>query len=413
MIGLAQTVSKTAEDDYLEGSGSDCVSQIQAEIYTGKRKLKFDGDQGYLRSLLAELKIPVSSQLLVFSKTSLQTPYITPLTPRAIYYNDRCYVAWIKGAPYLEIAAIDPKRGPMFYTLRNTLQPRPTFTHHTYECMQCHESSMSSHVPGLMMRSVYAGGDGVPKLASGSYVTTDRSPLKERWGGWYVTGTHGSQRHMGNEVARGEDTDAQIDMEKGANITDLKAYIEGESYLSTSSDIVALMVAEKQMEIQNLITKASFLTRNALRDESIFSPTEFAAEHHTDSTNGRTKHAVEPLVDAIFCVGEIELTSPVSGTTTFAKDFSGSAPFDKKGRSLSQLDLKTRVLRYKCSPLIYSEAFNLLPKEAKMQTYKRMTEILHGSADPRYKHLSLEDRKVIGEILSDTKSDMKAWLSSN
>jgi len=400
--GVTQ-VGPTAEEDYKSGRGSDPVAELQARIEAGTVKLTYEPKQGFLRSVLRELKVPASSQMLVFSKTSLQTAYISSRSPRAIYFNDQVYVGWIRNAPNIEIASIDPKRGPMFYTLANEPGPRAAFARQTDECLQCHEGMMTKHVPGLAFRSVYAGADGMPRLASGSFVTTYTSPFKERWGGWYVTGTHGSQRHMGNAFATGDERNSILNLDSGANVTSLRPKFDVSSMLTPHSDIVALMVAEHQMEIQNLITKAGFLTKNALRDEAIFAPKGLLSGTHLDSTNSRIDHACEPLIKAMLCIDETKLTALVTGTSSFAAEYASSAPKDRQGRSLSQLDLKTRLLRYPCSPMIYSAAFNGLPGEAKTQIYRRLAEILAGKDGAlRYPQLADQDGRAILEILRET-----------
>lgn len=402
-FGVAQTVGPTAEEDYRSGRGSDPVADLQARIEAGTAKLAYEPNQGFLRSVLRELKVPASSQMLVFSKTSLQTAFISSRTPRAIYFNDQVYVGWIKNAPNIEIASIDPKRGPMFYTLANEPGPRASFARQTDECLQCHEGMMTKHVPGLAFRSVYAGADGMPRLASGSFVTSYTSPFKERWGGWYVTGTHGSQRHMGNAFATGDERNSVLNLDSGANVTSLRPKFDVGSMLTPHSDIVALMVAEHQMEIQNLITKAGFLTRNALRDEAIFAPKGLLPGTHLDSTDSRIDHACEPLIKAMLCIDEPKLTALVTGTSSFAADYGASAPKDGQGRSLSQLDLKTRLLRYPCSAMIYSAAFKGLPADARAQIYHRLAEVLTGKGGtPGYTQLAAEDCQAVREILGDT-----------
>ena len=403
VVGIFQMVGPTAEEDYLSGKGSDPVSELQNRIYSGSTKLVFEPNQGYLRSVLAELKISPSSQMLVFSKTSFQTSFISASTPRAIYFNNRTYVGWIPGAPFLEFASVDPKRGPRFYTLRNIEQARPTFSYQKDECLQCHDSTMTSHVPGLTVRSVYAGSDGQPRLASGSFVTSDRSPFSERWGGWYVTGSHGAIRHMGNESAHGDDSNASIDMERGANVSDLRPYFETTPYLIPDSDIVALMVAEHQMGVQNLITKAGFLTRNAIRDEVIFAPELAGTGKHSASTMSRIEHACEPLVEALLFLNEFPLASPVVGSNSFATEFARTAPTDHLGRSLSQLDLKSRLLRFGISPMIYSESFRNLTFEARHQTLRLLFAVLSGKDQSKeFIQLAQADRVAGLQILSDT-----------
>ena len=92
-------------------AASEPISELQQRLNAGQSKLEFEKDHGYLVSLLKLLKVPISSQTLVFSKTSLQSERISPKTPRAIYFNDDVYVAWIPGAPLIEFMSVDPVKG--------------------------------------------------------------------------------------------------------------------------------------------------------------------------------------------------------------------------------------------------------------------------------------------------------------
>lgn len=400
---IVQTRAQSAEEQYFGAVPSDPVSALLNLVKSGKVKLKFEPKHGFLVSLLKELGISKTSQLLVFSKSSLQSAYISGSTPRAIYFDDQTYVGWIEGAPNIEIASVDPTHGPMFYLLPNTQPTLPPISRQVYECTQCHDSVMTNHVPGLMARSLYTNYDGTTRLASGSHLTTPRSPLAERWGGWYVTGSHGSQRHMGNETARGPDTASIINMDRGANVMDLSRYLDTSGLLTSTSDIVALMVAEHQMEVQNRLTSANYATRNALRDETIFTPELAGTGKHSSSTLGRIRGACEPLVEAILCSGEVPLTAPISGSAEYIADYTRRYPKVAHSRSLAQLDLQTRLFRFSCSPMIYSSSFHGLPKEAREQVYNRIREVLKGDSIKKpYSHLKPADREAIREILEAT-----------
>ncbi len=256
-----------AEDpvNYLKTSPSDAVADLQQKLDSGQAQLKFDSKRGYLLAVLQALHVPVSSQMLVFSKTSFQRDLITPQTPRAVYFNDRVYVGWVQEGNYVEVASADPQLGAVFYILKQEPTDKPKFMRQTYECLQCHDSNLAGSVPGHLMRSVYPDRTGNPIFSAGSYVTSDQSPLGERWGGWYVTGRHGGQFHMGNMVAQSETAPQQTDWAKGGNLTDLSKVINVTPYLSKHSDIVALMVAEHQTQLQNRITRANYGTRQALQ----------------------------------------------------------------------------------------------------------------------------------------------------
>ena len=391
------------------------IAQLQAEINSGTVKLAFDSRHGYLSSLLKVLDISPTSQMLVFSATSLQRALINPNAPRALYFNDHTYVGWVKGSDFLEIATVDPQRGAVFYQLTQEQRPKPKFDRQGADCLQCHEGSMTKNVPGLIMRSVYVRGDGLPDFGSGTYLTTDESPLSERWGGWYVTGTHGRQRHMGNAIARGPYGQVELDTESRANATSLSRYVDTSDYLTRYSDIVALMVNGHQNRIHNLITKAIIETKSALQyQKDLNRELKRPDEAGLESVQSRVKSVCEPLLDAMLFVHEAPLTDPVVGFSGFREQFEKRGSFDKRQRSLRQFDLKTRLLRYPLSYLVYSDAFGALPPIAKEYVYRRLNEVLGGQdAHKEYASLAPEPRKAILEILIDTKPDFAEYCRAH
>src|SRR5215467_146107 len=196
-----------------QSSMADLVRQIQ----TGKIVLNYDEKQGYLRSLLKILDVPVSSQTLVFSKSSFQLSQIGPEAPRAIYFNDDVYIGWVNHGQFIEVATVDPKTGPLFYTLMQEDDPHPKLEAQKEECLVCHDTfQTSTPVPRLLMLSVLPNSAG-NALKAAALITNDQSPLRERWGGWYVTGTHSRQQHLGNTIVRAQ----------AENIGDMKKFIEG------------------------------------------------------------------------------------------------------------------------------------------------------------------------------------------
>ena len=391
-----------AMTQYLTAPVDDPIARLQKRLDADGARLTW-GRRGYLDSVLKELKISPKTQTLVFSKTSLQREKIAPRTPRALYFNDDCYIGWCQDGVVVEVAVQDPKWGTIFYTLPQQPTAKPRFIRQTYECLQCHSSPMTENIPGLAVRSVYPMADGNPDLREGTYLTSDQTPLKERWGGWYVSGRHGKMRHMGNVIAQHYDNVSELDRERGANNLDLHRYFDTAPYLTPHSDIAALMVLEHQSRIHNLITKAAFAAKDALRDEARMNEV-LKESGRRESTIRRIESACEPLVQALLFSGAAELTSPVIGTAGFEEQFSARGPKDKQGRSLYQLDLTRRLLRYPCSYLIYSEAFESLPAEVRQQLSKRFTEILSGKdQSPAFAHLSTSDRQALREILQGTK----------
>lgn len=413
--GGGPTSEENAAVQYLAAApAADPVARLQKRLDSGQVKLIYDSKSGYLRSVLRELGISPASQMLVFSKTSLQRDHISPRTPRAIYYNDACYIGWVQNGGLLEISAVDPRHGAIFYTLRQQKTARPRFARQTYDCLQCHSSPTTGNVPGHLVRSVFTRIDGNPEFSAGSFVTTQESKMSERWGGWYVTGRHGKQRHMGNVVARGggggNGEEVTLDREAGANVVNLERFVDTAPYLTRHSDIAALLVLEHQTLVHNLITKLNYQTRDALRDERQMNLFEKAdPDQRRPSTLSRIKSVGEPLVEALLFAREEPLTEPVAGTARFAQEFAAGGRRDTKGRSLRDLDLKTRLLRYPCSYLVYSEAFDDLPEPAKAYVYGRFHDILTGKdTGKEFAHLSDMDRRVLLEILRETKPDFAA-----
>jgi hypothetical protein len=407
----------------------DSAAKLMDSLERGDVTLTHDSERGYLDAILRELKIPTSSQTLVFSKTSFQRNHISPRRPRALYFNDDTYVGYVPGGDVIEIASVDPKLGTNFYTIQQspnagTNAAKTRLTRQTDNCLQCHGESMTRGVPGLLVRSVFADDSGQPILSAGTFLTTHESPLSERWGGWYVTGSTGPrQPHMGN--TRWQEKEGQMPQPLAApsapsaphaspttNPSTLPPHVDADEYLTPHSDVVALMVLEHQAEAHNRITRAVHGTLRALRDEQIMSdalgePTK-ANGIHSDSTLSRIESSCEPLVEYLLFANEAPLTDRVAGSSTFAADFSAHGPRDSRGRSLRDFDLKTRLFRYPCSYLIYSPALQELPDAAKQFLYRRLWDILSGKETGKpYAHLTSADRAAIMEILRDTKPDLR------
>jgi hypothetical protein len=173
----------------------DPIAQLTADLDAGKVHLSFEEDQGYLHSLLNALKIPVESQMAVFSKTSLQAPLIGPQNPRVIYFNDSVVVDSVRGG-FIEVAAQDSELGLHFYTLLQQLVDKPFFLHPDASAAIYRETTLIFLV--RFRASVYVTSTGDPINPLGAHLVDHRTPFSERWGGWYVTGKTGTIRHLGN-----------------------------------------------------------------------------------------------------------------------------------------------------------------------------------------------------------------------
>lgn len=396
--------------NYLKSPLSDPISQLQKRINADEVRLTFDDKSGYLASVLKTLNVSETSQMLVFSKTSFQRNRIHPRTPRALYFSDDVYIGWCQNGDVVEVSAVDPQLGGIFYSLDQEEVDHPKFTRHTDTCTLCHASSVTQGVPGHLIRSVFPDGVGNPILSTTTYRTTSQSPLKHRWGGWYVSGTHGQQRHMGNMIAKNSREPEAFDVDAGANVTDLSKLVNVEPYLTPHSDVVALMVFEHQAPAHNAMTLANYQAKLALRDEEILRNLDKEGNSpRTEGIQRRLDHAAELVLKHLLFVEEVALTDRIQGTSGFAEQFAQRGPRDKQGRSLRDFDLQTRIFKYPCSYLIYSAAFDGLPAELKEIVYRKLHDVLTGiDQSSTYQHLSQEDRQAILAILLDTKRDLPA-----
>ena len=396
---------------YGEERSQDAVARLRAELLAGERRLEWNERRGWLPALLECWKVPVSSQVLVFSKTSFQPERISPRSPRALYYSDEVFIGWIPGAPVMEITTIDPRHGPTFYTLAQRAG-QPVFERRDGECLQCHESSRTRDWPGNLVRSVRPDEEGNPVYRAGTYLTTDASPLVERWGGWYVTGTHGEQRHMGNALLRAGHEDEPLELESGANLLDLSTRFETEAYPSAHSDIVALMVMEHQATMLNVLARASYEGRLAVDyqrslNEALGKPADALPE----SLRSRFEALAAEVVDHLLMREEAKLRSPIVGSSSFARDFAARGPSDSRGRSLRELHLVRRLFKYRCSYLIYSPAFDQLPAPVLEAVWRQLGDVLAGREVGRdFSDLTSNARRAILGILRETKPGLpESW----
>jgi hypothetical protein len=378
-------------------AAEDAVSRLERRLERGEATLDFRaGSGGYLASLLKQLGVNIDSQVLVFSKTSLQQDRISPQTPRAVYFNDNVAVGSVPGGEIIELTSLDPIWGVVFHTLDVHDSAQPRFKRKVEECTKCH-GPVNPFSPGLMVASVYPASDGTPVYLGGPslFNTTDhRTPFENRWGGWYVTGTHGSQHHLGNAVARDQSHPLDLEESGTQNRRTLADKLDVSRYLAPSSDIVALMTLEHQTRMTNLITSIAAKARAP----------------HSPKNAATLAAAVEELVEYMVFADEAPLSAPIEGVSTFTKTFPQAGPRDRQGRSLRDFDLKRRLFRYPVSYMIYSESFDALPDAVRQPVLRRIFDRLTGENDG--------ESRAAFEILRDTKPNLPDYwkdvkLSSN
>ncbi|MFM7076821.1 MAG: hypothetical protein ACKO3G_12250 [Planctomycetaceae bacterium] len=404
-MGRAEDEFERPPISYSAGTPDNAVERLQRRLDAGEVALAHDGRTGYLRGVLEALGVPVSSQMLVFSKTSLQQRLITPRNPRALYFNDDVYVGWVPGGEVVEVSVADPGLGTVFYSLADEPAERPRFVRQTDDCLICHGGSQTRGVPGHVVRSVFADRGGQPIFSAGSHRVDDATPLVRRWGGWYVTGTHGSAAHLGNlTYAKRPDGEGPGD-EAGLNVTDLDGRIDTGRYLAPHSDLVALSVLVHQATAHNAITKASFDARSALHREAALNRELGEPEgKRWPSTDTVLDGAAQALVDCFLFRDAPPFEAPIAGTSPFAAEFAAAGPRDPRGRSLRDLDLRTRLFRHPCSFLVYSSSFDALPEEVRSRFWRRMDGVLTATGtEGDFSHLTAADRTAVREILAATK----------
>lgn len=386
----------------------DPVAQLQDRLDRGEATLDWEPRNSYLKSVLEQLKIPVSSQTLVFSKTSFQYKKITPQTPRALYFNDDVYVGKVHDGKAIEIISFDARQGAIFYLLDEHQVERPTFQRAELDCTTCHVAAGTRNVPGVLIRSIFPTPSGTQAGQTPAYFTGNQSPLSERFGGWYVTGTHGAQIHMGNVSVKDREHPEVLDRAAGANVTDLSSRFDTSPYLSPHSDIVAQLVQAHQTQMHNLITLTNYQTRIALHNEARNNRAAGVPEGTlSDAARAQYVRPAEELVRYLIFADEAPLEGAIEGTSGFAEEFAGGGPRDAHGRSLRDFDLRTRVFKYRVSYLIYTDAFDALPEPAKSYVSHRLLEILTASAETdEFWNFATEDRRAALEILRETKPNL-------
>jgi hypothetical protein len=388
------------------------VSRLQARL--DKREVVFSGsERDAVRQILHELKIPETSQMLVFSKTSVQRMRISPQNPRALYFNDDCYVGWVPGG-MVEVADMDPKLGPIFYTIdpieRGSAVQR---FRRDANCLSCHAANFTRDIPGVFARSVFAEATGSPIFNAGSEVVDHTTPFEQRWGGWYVTGKHGAGRHRGNVFAEDNNETVTLDMERGANLKNLDAFINPSTYLMPTSDIVALMIFEHQITVHSALTRANYDCLRMLAYQRGLQESfkeRLTDEPAYDSVKSVFKNSTEAVLDALLYKDEAPLPAGgIQGSKAFRESFEKLGKHTADARSLHELDLQQRLPKYRCSHLIHSTQFHALPKPLLKQISQRLHRILtEPESEKRYAYLSADERKTIASILRETEPELTA-----
>ena len=385
----------------------DAAYALETLMKAGKVKIDRASAWTVLKGVLDQFNIPMESQVMVFSKTSKQNDRISPQTPRVIYYGDDAYVGYSVGGA-LEVSTIDPLLGPIFYLLDPEVpENKPLHFERDQSCLSCHGGPFSPGVPGVLVRSVFPSSEGHPIMSQGSTVVDTTTPFENRWGGWYVTGKHGNLLHRGNVTATEKpDNTCDMPIEKGANITQLTNFFDTSPYPRKTSDIVALMILEHQTFVQNVMTKANHTALRAMHMQTSLRKELGEPEEKKPIGTARRiiDHSADDIVEALFFKDEAALPEGgIEGDESFQIAFLSRGARSSDGRSLKDLQLNTRLFKYRCSYMVHSITFKHLTPTLKETIVARMKQILAGAdTSGQFDYLNESERKHIMRILMDT-----------
>lgn len=361
---------------------------LVAQLPTGPLPLRYREPNGYLQSLLKTLDVPLSSQTLVFSKTSAQSHLIFPSAPRALFFNDYVYIGWVRGSDFLEISYADPDKGALFYLMEQDPATKPRLVPKD-NCVQCHESSRTYGIPGHLMRSVHPQTTGHPYTDRGSYSTDDTSPFSERWGGWYVTSSTPLKfPHMGNTIF--------------PTIEDPKPLgrFDAPTWPTNTSDVVALMVLAHQVAAHNHLSYLDHESRSALSLQHTMNTMDQKPDIVTNwsaSTQRRIARVIESTIRYLTFADEMPFPQSIRGDSNFANDFQKRGP-------LRRFNCDTRLFEYPLSYLIYSKSIDRLDPVVKQRFLARLEQVLTEEAGQKdYARLSPAKAREAWRIYSKSK----------
>ncbi|MEZ5387660.1 MAG: hypothetical protein R3F13_19300 [Prosthecobacter sp.] len=386
---------RSAPHNYLEWKPKDRFAEVRERIEQGEVKIDTSSDKAFLRSMLDALNIPVSSQIMVFSASSLQSEIINPRNPRALYFNEDTYVGWVPGG-LIEIIAADPEMGPMFYVYNrlNPGGPVPGVQRST-KCMNCHAGNATRRLPGLIAESLLVSRAGSSLETFRRDVQGHQIPLESRFGGWHLTGKHNISNHRANVMGIPNAGKNEVVPVEPGQYSDLSLH------LLPTSDILPHLIHEHQLGFENRLVYAIYSMRQLKHENKGFMGSGAKAEIE--------ERAVE-LARYITFAEEAKFPAKgISGDEAFAADFLRDRKTTSAGLSLKDLDMKTRIFKHRCSYMLYTDTWKEAPKELKERVYYHMALYLRDQPDAQHAHIPQAERLAIRSILKETMSDLPIW----
>jgi hypothetical protein len=381
---------------YSDTPAQDRLSKLAESWQKDPASLKGNSALERLRSVLAQLNVSEASQVLVFSKTSKQTALINPGNPRALYFSPDCYCGYVPGG-MMEVVLQDPSLGPVFYLIDLGTPSMPARVERdTSDCLSCHGTGRTENVPGMLVRSLYPDQDGHPLHSMGSVVVTHQTPIAERWGGYYVTGSI-SLPHLGNVTY----TEGHQPQPGQLAFETLQGKIDTSKYPRPTSDVIALMALEHQCKAHNLMTAA---TMNYKRAYYLGKAMDAEGDPDKGSAGRVADDAAKKIVEWLLYSGEASQGEDgVEGNVEFQEQFQSSIPRTRAGESLADFHLNGRLFKNRCSYMVYSAAFRQLPDRVKSEVIAGLQRVFEAtSTKDQHPEIKLPERQRIARILRET-----------
>lgn len=378
--------------NYRQRAPQDGFTRLKDDFESGRIALDRGSEKAFVLGVLQALGIPASSQMLVFSTTSLQLSLISPANPRALYFNEDVYLGYVPGGR-IEVVSLDPELGGIYYIFDIPKDARPLRIERSERCMNCHAGEDTGYVPGLVIKSVVPGPSGGSLTAYRQAQTGHGIPFEQRFGGWHVTGRHGITNHWGNLTGRfvaGEIT--TIPNAPGERFNWAK-------YPVATSDVLPQLLHEHQAGFVNRVVEASYRARTALHANG---------GKLSDAQAKELDGQAELITRYLLFADEAPLPSGgVEGDAAYKADFLRTRRATAEGVALKDFDLRMRLFRHRCSYMIYSPVFAGLPAAMKQRVYRRLGEALSAEKpDKEYAYLPAAEKQAIRRILKATLTDL-------
>ncbi len=396
---------------YFSKDAKDPVTLLMKRVQRGEILIKDPNGKPLVERLLRELGLNKDTQVLVFSRTSLQRREVSYSNPRALYFNESVYLGWMPNGR-IEIASFDPELGPIFYFQRELDDTSSPLLERSRSCLGCHAGDATNFLPGSLGRSVYPDKSGRSLRSIDDYRRSGHHiPLHDRYGGWFVSGNHGTMRHMGNAIATREQGEVTINREQFANLEKLDRFFSTEAYPAPGSDIAALLVFDHQVTMHHRLVEAAYRARQSLFDSKLDPKETDLSKLSKGRSIDEFIEGRDKVVDYLLFRDETPIPK-ISCDPGFRRAFTANRIADSRKRSLKDLRLDGRIFENRCSYMIYSPTFDQFPPMLKGAIYARIHEILTSPKPVEgFDYLGKDEKRRILEILHETKEDLPpGWL---